>query len=179
MIEVFVCTVAVWGLSYADIGPGKYSAMAHKVTSKQHLFATLVGSAGLSLSEAYKQSYQAEKMKPTSIAKEASRLAANPHIAPLIEQYSQRRKAITHSHALSQAVSDKDKVLNKLRHLADHGESQDQTRLRATVELGRTCGVFQDTVEIKSERSSEDILAQLQAKLDQIKASQPDSDSLH
>jgi hypothetical protein len=38
------------------------------------------------------------------------------------------------------------------------------------VELGRTCNVFTDTVEIKSERSSEDIMQELQAKLDQLTA---------
>jgi|TARA_R100001530_G_scaffold7336_3_gene8068 hypothetical protein len=151
-----------------------------KLTDKQKLFATLVGSAGLTLSEAYRQSYAASNMSAPSIRKEASTLAVHPNVSPLIEEYSKRRQAVSHSQALSQGLSDRDKVLTKLRHLADHGESQDQTKLRAIVELGRTCNVFSDTTVIKAERTSEDILNQLQQKLDELMPAPADTDeSLH
>ena len=146
------------------------------LTSKQHLFATLVGSAGLSLSEAYRQAYSAENMK---VAKEASRVAAHPHVSPLIAQYAERRKAITHSQALSQGLSDRDKVLTKLRHMMDHAEPQDSNKIRAAVEVGRSCGLFSDTVEIKTERSSDDVLSQLQEKLNQLAAIPTLDDSVH
>ena len=149
------------------------------LTSKQHLFATLVGSAGLSLSEAYRQAYSAENMKDASVAKEASRVAAHPHVSPLIAQYAERRKAITHSQPLSQGLSDRDKVLTKLRHMMDHAEPQDSNKIRAAVEVGRSCGLFSDTVEIKTERSSDDVLSQLQEKLNQLAAIPTLDDPVH
>jgi hypothetical protein len=70
-------------------------------------------------------------------------------------------------------------VLSKLRHYTDNAESE-ANAIRATVELGRTCGVFQDTVEIKSERSSDEILNELQTKLDQLTAMPTEeSDQVH
>ncbi len=149
-----------------------------KLSTKQYLFATLCGSTNLSMTECYKRSYEAENMSPASIRKEASRLAASPHIAPIIKEYSDKKAAVAHSQALSQAVSDRDRVLSKLRHYTDHAESE-ANAIRSVVELGRTCGVFSDTVEIKSERSSEDILSQLQAKLDKLSSQAEESDQVH
>lgn len=140
-----------------------------KLSTKQYLFATLVGSTNLSMTDCYKRAYDAENMSPASIRKEASRLAASPHIAPIIKEYTDKKAAVTHSLALSQAVSDRDRVLSKLRHYTDHAESE-ANAIRSVVELGRTCGVFSDTVEIKTERSSDDVLSQLQEKLNQLAA---------
>ena len=150
-----------------------------KLTDKQKLFATLCGSTGLSLTESYKQAYQAENMSVPSIRKEASRLAAHPLIAPRILEYSKRREAIAHSLALSQGVSDRDKVLTKLRHMMDHAETQDSNKIRAAEALGRTCGLFEDVQIVKTERTSEDILHQLQQKLDQLVPDQTDTDQVH
>ena len=155
--------------------------MANKkdtLSAKQHLFATLVGSAGLTLTEAYSRAYSADNMKVANIRKEGSRLAAHPKISPLIKQYSAKREALAHSLALSQGLSDRDKVLTKLRHMMDHADPNDSNRIRATVELGRSCGVFQDTVEIKSERSSADIMTLLRDKLAEIAAPTTD-DPVH
>ena len=150
-----------------------------KLSTKQYLFATLVGSTNLSMVDCYKRSYQADNMNPASIRKEAYRLAASPHIAPIIKEYSDKKAAVAHSQALSQAVSDRDRVLSKLRHYTDNAESE-ANAIRATVELGRTCNVFTDTVEIKSERSSEDIMQELQTKLDQLTAMPTEeSDQVH
>ena len=140
-----------------------------QLSPKQYLFATLGGSTELSMVDCYKRSYQADNMNPASIRKEASRLAASPHIAPIIKEYSDKKAAVAHSQALSQAVSDRDRVLSKLRHYTDNAESEAKAII-ATVDLGRTCNVFTDTVEIKSERSSEDIMQELQTKLDQLTA---------
>ena len=156
-------------------------SMANKkdtLSAKQHLFATLVGSAGLTLTEAYSRAYSADNMKVANIRKEGSRLAAHPKISPLIKQYSAKREALAHSLALSQGLSDRDKVLTQLRHMMDHADPNDSNRIRATVELGRSCGVFQDTVEIKSERSSADIMTLLRDKLAEIAAPTTD-DPVH
>ena len=156
-------------------------SMANKkdtLSAKQHLFATLVGSAGLTLTEAYSRAYSADNMKVANIRKEGSRLAAHPKISPLIKQYSAKREALAHSLALSQGLSDRDKVLTQLRHMMDHADPNDSNRIRATVELGRSCGVFQDTVEIKTERSSADIMTLLRDKLAEIAAPTTD-DPVH
>lgn len=54
-------------------------------TPKQRAFAALVV-GGSSLTSAYRQTYRTGGMSSTTVAKEASRLARNPHVAPLIEE---------------------------------------------------------------------------------------------
>ena len=151
----------------------------NNLTLKQKLFGTLV-SSGYTLTSAYREAYDCENMKDSTIRREASKLMATNHdITTLVDTLTAKKLAVEHSQALSQGLSDRDKVLTKLRHLADHGESQDQTKLRAIVELGRTCNVFSDTTVIKSERTSEDILNQLQQKLDELMPTPADTDQVH
>ena len=140
------------------------------VTDKQRLFCHLHATCGYSLYRSYSEAFDSENMKESTIRREASKLIANnPAIATLCERLSTEKQRVAHSHALTQSVSDRDRVLSKLRHYTDHAESE-ANAIRSVVELGRTCGVFQDTVEIKSERSSDEILNELQTKLDQLTA---------
>ena len=140
------------------------------VTDKQRLFCHLHATCGYSLYKSYSEAFDSENMKEATIRREASKLIAKNHaIATLSERLSMEKQRIAHSQALTQSVSDRDRVLSKLRHYTDNAESE-ANAIRATVELGRTCNVFTDTVEIKSERSSEDIMQELQTKLDQLTA---------
>ena len=140
------------------------------VTDKQRLFCHLHATCGYSLYKSYSEAFDSENMKEATIRREASKLIANnPAIATRCERLSMEKQRIAHSQALTQSVSDRDRVLSKLRHYTDNAESE-ANAIRATVELGRTCNVFTDTVEIKSERSSEDIMQELQTKLDQLTA---------
>ena len=140
------------------------------VTDKQRLFCHLHATCGYSLYKSYSEAFDSENMKESTIRREASRLIANhPAITTLCERLSTEKQRVSHSQALTQSVSDRDRVLSKLRHYTDNAESE-ANAIRATVELGRTCNVFTDTVEIKSERSSEDIMQELQTKLDQLTA---------
>ena len=150
------------------------------VTDKQRLFCHLHATCGYSLYKSYSEAFDSENMKEATIRREASKLIANnPAIATLCERLSIEKQRIAHSQALTQSVSDRDRVLSKLRHYTDNAESE-ANAIRATVELGRTCGVFQDTVEIKSERSSDEILNELQTKLDQLTAMPTEeSDQVH
>jgi len=86
---------------------------------------------------------------------------------------------VEQSLALSQGLSDRDKVLTKLRHMMDFAEANDSNKLRAAEALGRSCGLFEDIQVVKTERSSEDILNQLQQKLDRLISASPDSDKVH
>ena len=150
------------------------------VTDKQRLFCHLHATCGYSLYKSYSEAFDSENMKEATIRREASKLNANnPAIATLCERLSTEKQRVAHSQALTQSVSDRDRVLSKLRHYTDNAESE-ANAIRATVELGRTCNVFTDTVEIKSERSSEDIMHELQTKLDQLTAMPTEeSDQVH
>jgi len=59
--------------------------MQNKLTEKQETFALKIID-GLSLSDAYRQSYRAEHMKSPTIHVEASRLAALPKVALRIQE---------------------------------------------------------------------------------------------
>ena len=147
------------------------------VTDKQRLFCHLHATVGYSLYRSYSEAFDSENMKEATIRREASRLIANNHaIATLCERLSMEKQRIAHSQALTQSVSDRDRVLSKLRHYTDHAESE-ANAIRAVVELGRTCQVFTDQVEVKSQRSSEDVLTQLEQKLEMLNSLPADQES--
>jgi len=151
----------------------------NNLTLKQKLFSTLVAS-GSSLTSAYKESYDCANMKDSTIRREASKLMSSNHdITTMVDALTAKKIAVAHSLALSQGVSDRDKVLTKLRHMMDHAETQDSNKIRAAEALGRTCGLFEDVQVVKTERTSEDILNQLQQKLDQLVPDQTDTDQVH
>ena len=61
------------------------------LTTKQSKFAEAVGSGShKTLSDAYKTVYKASSMSPSAINTEASRLAAHPNVAPMIQKLSQK-----------------------------------------------------------------------------------------
>ena len=150
------------------------------MSEKMRLFSIGAGS-GLTLTEAYKQAYDCERMAPGTIRREASKLAARPDISTMVARVRDRRLALEESARASRTLSDRERVLEKLRHYMDHAEPNDSNRIRATVEMGRACQLFTDTVEIKTERSSEEIAAQLEAKIAQIRLANTatESDEVH
>jgi hypothetical protein len=78
---------------------------------------------------------------------------------------------------LASALSDRERVLSKLRHWLDHAESGDSNRIRSAELLGKSVGLFKDVVETTDSRSSEELLAELDAMLEQTEPDQPnDSD---
>ena len=150
------------------------------LTDKQNLFGTLVGSAGYTLADAYREAYDCEKMKPATIRREASKLLAHPLITTRVKELSAKREAVAQAQALAKGVSDREAVLTRLRHMMDHADPNDSNKIRATVELGRSCGVFTDTIEVKAERGSQDIAAALREKLEALSLSATDGEqSVH
>ena len=151
----------------------------NNLTPKQKLFATLV-STGYTLTAAYTEAYDCDNMKPGTIRREASKLLANSRdITAMVDALTAKKTAVEQSLALSQGLSDRDKVLTKLRHMMDFAEANDSNKLRACEALGRSCGLFEDVQVVKTERSSEDILNQLQQKLDRLISASPDNDKVH
>ena len=80
------------------------------LTSKQELFSKLVALDGLSISEAYKQSYNCENMKQDSIYQLSSRLSKQVKITSRIEAL----KATITDKLASQIVWNREKIVSEL-----------------------------------------------------------------
>lgn len=139
------------------------------LTEKQLRFANGAVS-GLSLSEAYRQAYDAENMSERAIRTEASRLAARPDIALMMQTISaekrEKMQVIT--------VSDRDMLITNLRRWTKGDETPTSGQLRAAELLGKACGLYRDIVETRTERPAADVLADIEARLNSIQSSEHD-----
>jgi hypothetical protein len=59
-------------------------------------------------------------------------------------------------------------VLSKLREWTDTAEAGDTNKIAAARLLGQSVGLFREVVETTHSRSSDDLLADLEAMLDQV-----------
>lgn len=119
------------------------------MTGKQEEFARLVAE-GATQSAAYRQAYDAEGMKPSSIASEASRLMEHPEVSKYI--------ADARAAARSKAVWSLEVAVERLQALNDRclTELLDGTKVSATAlrgfldtlrELNRLCSVDDELSE--------------------------------
>ena len=132
------------------------------LTDKQRLFASTLAAGGHSISDAYRAVYSAGNMSAATVRGEASRLAANPHVARMVEQVraqnAQAQAALT--------LSDGDRVLEKLRQWMDHAEVTDGNKIRAAELLGKTVGLFRDVIQTGSgDRATTEITAEIEQHL--------------
>lgn len=79
-------------------------------TPKQRLFAENIA-AGVNPADAYRAAYGCEKSKPETVATEAKRLLANPHVAPLIAEL--RRAAANDAICTRTALLDRLEAVNR------------------------------------------------------------------
>ena len=135
------------------------------LTAKQEAFAQGVAN-GLTLADAYRQSYNAENMKEASIYTEASLLMDNPKIAQRVGGIQQAREDKTlHDSARLRRL-----VLERLHQEATEAES-DSARIRALELLGKSIAMFTDRVEQEEGvRSSTDLEQELIARLKSLSA---------
>lgn len=135
------------------------------LTAKQEAFAQGVAN-GLTLADAYRQSYNAENMKEASIYTEASLLMDNPKIAQRVSGIQQAREDKTlHDSARLRRL-----VLERLHQEATEAES-DSARIRALELLGKSIAMFTDRVEQEEGvRSSTDLEQELIARLKSLSA---------
>ena len=64
------------------------------------------------------------------------------------------------------ALSDRERVLDKLRHFIDHAKPGDGSKIRAAELLGKSVGLFKEVIEDKrEERTAEDIAQALNERL--------------
>ncbi len=143
------------------------------LTDKQRLFSTCVGSRGMTYSAAYAEVYDCDKMSPATIRREASRLMANPDITTMVNKLLVAKEGQIQASSLS----DREKVLSKLRGWMESAEGADAMKIRSAELLGKSVGLFKDVVEQKQEVASADIEAKLQAKLELLLASQESKDA--
>jgi len=140
------------------------------LTAKQRHFAQCVAvggedGEGMSLSDAYREAYAAERMSAGAINTESSKLACDPAITMRIETLrGQKDRAEATS-----MLSDKQRVLNTLRTFVETAEPQDMAKLRAAELLGKACGLFKEQLNVTTtERSTEAIADDLRRRLEAL-----------
>ena len=143
------------------------------LTDKQRLFAMCVGSRGMTYADGYREAYDCDDMSAASIRREASKLMANPDITSMVNRLIAAKEA----QVQASAVSDRERVLSKLRGWMESAEGADAMKIRSAELLGKSVGLFKDVVEQKSTANSAEVEAKLQAKLEQLLASEHDQPS--
>ena len=110
--------------------------------------------SGLSLSEAYRRSYDAQNMKPATIHKEAHKLMKNPRVTTMYESLAARADG----RIISQRIADRTEILETLTSLMRGQLSADANRVRATQLLSQAQGLLREPLESPGEeRSPEEI----------------------
>jgi len=104
--------------------------------------------AGQSLRDSYKAAYSTSRMSDGALHVEASRLMAHPKVTLRVQRLQQQMdRAIT-----ATALSDRDRVLQKLRDLLDTDVTADhRTQLGAARLLGQSVGLFKDVQQVQEE----------------------------
>ena len=135
------------------------------LTPKQRHFCDLVvkGKIG-SYKECYATAYDITLTKTGGIPKwtevEASKLMANPKIALSIQTALEKRDRST----LSSAVRLRHHVMTQL-YKESLEASSDSSRIRSLELIGKTIGLFTDQIEVKSDRSVQEIDEDIEAKI--------------
>lgn len=136
-----------------------------RTTDKQRRFAFLVGHEGLSLSAAYREAYDVQNMKDTTIWQEACMLAKNPKVSKLIKEYQQQKeeRAYYDGKYVRQAIA------AKLIQLMNSAEKESD-QIKAAEMLGKLNHVqaFTDKIKVEDDTdglSSTELLERLQERL--------------
>ena len=133
----------------------------YSLTSKQSAFCRYVTS-GSSLSEAYRKSYNASKMKPATVRREAHRLMRNPNVATTVERLEREAEVVL----VEKTIADRKEVLETLTQIMRGQLEADSNKVRATQLLAQAHGILKDHALVSSkERSSEDIKSELERRL--------------
>ena len=136
--------------------------MAIKLTGKQQHFARAVASGTMTQSAAYREAYNADNMSSASVRVEASRLLADPNVALTVKAF----KASNEVAIQAQTLTDRDRVLEKLRTWMDSAEPTDTNRIASARLLGQSVGLFKEVTETVSiDRDSESVASEIERRL--------------
>lgn len=147
----------------------KMGSTKRNLTPKQEAFCQAVAS-GSSYSQAYRSCYQVNG-GDSMVHRESSRLMSDPKITTRIDQIvASKEKAIARK-----AVSDRDRVLGKLREWLESdidsttGEQPSAAQLQAANLLGKSVALFTDRLEQKTDdRSADEIAEEIQRKIEAL-----------
>ena len=136
--------------------------MKKKLTPKKLHFARCIAS-GMSQSDAYREAYT---VRPSTTAASvhtcASRIATDVEVASRVQHLiGMRERAVAAS-----AVTDRERVLSKLRGWMDEAEPSDSVKVRAAELLGKSANLFATDINVNDQRkSSEGLAAEIEAML--------------
>lgn len=144
--------------------------MANKLTAKMRRFCECIALEDMTITEAYEAAYDADNMARRTVSREGCRLMTDDRITAYIQQLEERRQRSL----IAAGLSDRERVLKKLRRLLETGEGTraEDVQLKAARMLGESQGVFkQVTVEEKEERSPDQIMEELSQMLEELEDS--------
>lgn len=131
------------------------------LTSKQLAFCRHVTS-GSGLSEAYRKSYNASKMKPATVRREAHRLMSNPNVATTVERLEREAEVVM----VEKTIADRKEVLETLTQIMRGQLEADSNKVRAIHLLAEAHGIMKNHSFLpRRERSSFEIRAELIKRL--------------
>ena len=136
--------------------------MNKKLTPKQLHFARCVAS-GMTQSDAYREAYTVrDSTTQESVHSSASRIMSDAKVSARVQHLiGMRERAVATS-----AVTDRERVLSKLRGWMDEAEPSDSVRVRAAELLGRSANLFATDITLNDQRkSSEGLAAEIEAML--------------
>ena len=142
------------------------------LTPKQLHFARCVA-GGQTQADAYREAYDPkDSTTAASIHTLASRVAGKVEVRARVEVLlAARERALVAS-----AVTDRDKVLKKLRQWMDEAEPTDSIKLRAAELLGKSAGLFvaEMNVNTSAQRDPTEVAAAIQQRLSQLTGASDD-----
>jgi len=161
-------------ICWGKIGLELANMAGRKLTAKQEAFSQCVASGAGTQSQCYREVYDCEGSKPAVVHSESSRLLANPMVAARVQVIKGRIEV----QRQAQSLSDRDRVLERLRQMIDTAEPTDSNRLRAIELLGRSAGVFVDRVETAdtSVRDSDAVSAEIERRLGDLLSGSQEQD---
>jgi phage terminase small subunit len=138
------------------------------LTMKQRAFVNEIVKGKLgSYKEAYAKVYDVQLTKTGKIPKwvevEASKLVANPKIALSIQKAIEKKE----QSVVASSLRTRNYVIERLYEESKQADS-DASRVRALELLGKSVSLFSDVIETKESRSSGEIEADIEEKIEQL-----------
>ena len=145
--------------------------MAKELTPKQAHFARCVAQ-GMTQADAYREAYDPKQSTAATIHTLASRVMSKVEVRSRVEALIKARERAV----VASALTDRDKVLGKLRVWLEGTEETDSNRLRAAELLGRSSGLFATDINVTTkERDSSAVAAEIEQRLAALLGSTTDA----
>jgi len=145
--------------------------MEKELTPKQAHFARCVAQ-GMTQADAYREAYDPKQSTAATIHTLASRVMSRVEVRARVDALIKARERAV----VASALSDRDKVLSKLRVWLEGTEKTDSNLLRAAELLGRSSGLFATDINVTTkERDSSAVAAEIEQRLAALLVSTADA----